>query len=481
MNMIVTWFPYIRVTNGKYRCREVEVGPVTIWPDDESTWNDVVGRPRPGWLKVYRNWPTPSAASGEPCRGSVAVAAADRDPQFLADADQRVAAIIYFLGDVAATNGNPRRGRPAELLTRRAFEPPDEPTDDLALSRVLTKHAFHLESAANLSLTPPITLRGHLDRYKLDLNRPEHAELVARFTTNPQDRLVTACVHYFLTQYSDATTHPYEQDYANFCASLEAAYDVREKGDIWKVLYDGIKGDYGDMPDLERWVQGLYGCRSVHNHGLDVAAAEADPKEQAKVDAYKSFLSRRGNYTVCRSLCRDVILRRLRAAVDAKSGEAEQDKQMWMALGWTDDAGPILGRLLKSRQAWQRVRKLAKKNGSVDRLAAASGGDLDELREAIDEIGRDMTWQQAEPRHEDVGRALHILASARQKSRGADAPDDLEKDAHETANGGQPMRTITAADEWHSHGPPLIDDATRDQVLAAGINRLLTYFSHRIR
>ena len=54
--------PRLRLSTGVYGRKEVRVGKAEFWPDEEATWADVVGKPRPPWLDIFRDFP---AAEGE--------------------------------------------------------------------------------------------------------------------------------------------------------------------------------------------------------------------------------------------------------------------------------------------------------------------------------------------------------------------------------------------------------------------------------
>lgn len=221
------WMPYIRFARRKYREQNVQLGPVTIWPDAQEAWHRLAV-PRPSWLNIYRQFPKAGEDTiGEPCVGSVVVA---NDGGWLAQYHKRLVAILYFVGDQACYEGTPRNGRPAECFYARMLKVEGAAH---SLVQLWTKHGALVEDERALKMTPPLAVRGQSEPYFLGLDRAEHNALVALLFKKPEHRLITACLHYFLAQTGEPLVVSFEQDYANYCACLEAAFDLAqgESGD----------------------------------------------------------------------------------------------------------------------------------------------------------------------------------------------------------------------------------------------------------
>jgi hypothetical protein len=429
-----------------------------------------LGIARPAWFDIYREFPGHGKEQiGQPCRGTVAVGT---QPEWLAQNYKRLVAVLYFIGDVACFQGDPQTGRPGECFYARTF-PLNVQSHELV--QLWTKHGGLIEDDKSLKVTPPIAVRGHLDPYFLDTQRVEHAALVELLFRNSEHRLITACLHYFLAQMGDPMIVSFEQDYANYCASLEAAFDIRQgdAGDaiatgqvttppvastesgvdgvsstapsialhatvtgsepptspptaslptdssselraqppgsasvnLFEKVVDEVIQVYGDTAKLRDYARGLYTCRSIHDHGL----SDFDPVELQKYRhvAYTQFLARRRNYSVCRAICRDVILRQL---WKQPGGSRTAMQKMF---GYTDSASDLLRKFFYSQEIWQTVKTRAREQGAGKKIGALTEPELEAFRDMAIAFVAGFDWQAVEPvEKKDVLKVIQTMLMA---------------------------------------------------------------------
>ena len=308
--------------------------------------------------------------------------------------------------------------------------------------QLLGKHGWYIEDQNHLKVTPPYPLRGDHRPYELDVARAEHTALIRLLSDNPEHRLVTACVHYFLAQTGDPMVVWFEQDYANFCASLEAAFDVVQGGwtppaarrACWVVRFLRCLGllqrvqEHAGIPEqliqqigqlyqidgLDEYVRGLYSCRSIHDHGL--SDFDQQVTRQQRHQAYLAFLRRRGNYHVCRAMCRDIVLRRLQDQAEPPMTEAQR------FLTHQETADDLLHAALRSDEIWGRIRSRAQQTGSAVQMAALTGDEQEVFhREARDFLDR-FSWEfiDARPSAHQARAVLRAYLDAHQRSAGTD-------------------------------------------------------------
>lgn len=145
------------------------------------------------------------------------------------------------------------------------------------------------------------------------MDEPVNAELIRRFSVDPNDRIAVACRHLFRTQFTDPFLAPFDQDEAAYCACLEAALGIdATQRDIGKELGRRLDTIYPGLPGFREWVEGLYASRCDFVHGD--SPANPSPGNPQKQKACESFRQRRGKWTVLRSLCKDVIRREIEQA-----------------------------------------------------------------------------------------------------------------------------------------------------------------------
>jgi hypothetical protein len=440
--MFLVWMPYVRFTDGLYRApgapANINVGQAALWPDTIEVWQNQINLPRPAWLEMYRDFPRQGSQEiGEPIFGTVVLG----DEAWLTENYRRLIAVLYFLGDCAILQGIPRTGRPSEWFYARPLSIGPQLHD---LVEVWTKHGSHIEDQDSLKMTPPLPVRGNHTQYRLDLPRVEHAALVQLLFANPQHRLITACLHYFLAQTGDPLVVSFEQDYANYCAALEAAFNIvqgapnsvtapaagffRSIGNkllrligcgpathratlgIYEQLEAALVVLYGDDDVFKEYCRGLYTCRSIHDHGLSNFGAEE--VRQQRHQAYLGFLAKRGNYSVCRAICRDVILRQL---WEQPGGARDEMSRLF---GFTDSAAGILDRLFYSTEIWSVIRNRANEQQSAVLMSTLADEALEQFRTEVVNFESRFAWQCVDPAPEvnAVRRVIRNLLDAHTRS-----------------------------------------------------------------
>jgi hypothetical protein len=371
--MMVLWLPYLNLPESlpKY-----EIGPGTWTHDTDTNWHDLVALPRPPWLEIFREFPLHSASSpGDPVRGSFVIC---EDREWLRTNAGRLVSVMYFICEAPMTRLPPEVGLPAELFRYYVFEPAAE--RDGQLVEMWTKKGPCIEDNTSLCLLPPLSLRTKVGRPV----RPEtkwavSKALIARFAADPTNRVVTAVQHFFQAQFADDFTHPWDADYSAYCACLEGALDIDPfAGNLHKRLYDSLSALTGEDSDhFERWVHGLYGVRSVHAHGSEGAPPSG---KSHLAQAYDTFRDRRGNVTVCRSLCRYAL-------VEALMGRGKGNPLLDKAT-----SRKLLHMCLYSGEYWSTMAKDLTANGSVDHICSLSGNDEKEFLERCHAFVRYLDW-----------------------------------------------------------------------------------------
>ena len=189
----------------------------------------------------------------------------------------------------------------------------------------VTKHAIKVERAESLRLHPPLELRAgdyyhcvemmdEADAEKQRIVSPIsaaelNAELVRRFEKNPYDRIVMACYHFFRSQFDNEFMSPTDQDYASYCASLEASLEVDSQiRGVCKRITKQLIALYPGLDGLDSWMRGLYGVRSIFVHGVS-------QEEQEQDEDISRFRKRKDNHRRLQCLCLDVIHESLRESL----------------------------------------------------------------------------------------------------------------------------------------------------------------------
>ena len=160
-----------------------------------------------------------------------------------------------------------------------------------------------------------------------------------------------SCYHFFRTQYANGFLAPARQDFAAYCACLEAAFDTPKSLDGGKTLAESIKNFYMGYEKLHDFIRGLYGERSIFNHGVPEAALE--PHHVALLQAFRQTPY---SWDLLRHICIDVIHEKVREATGNQRG----------------DIGTFFSKTFKmvetcfsSKDAWESLCRELIKKGSV--------------------------------------------------------------------------------------------------------------------
>ncbi len=307
---LVYVLPRVRIRNGNKKHKMVAVGKAQFWPDEDETWLKVVGKARPRWLDIYRQC-RPYIGEEEPkvARGTLVIS---EDDEWLAKNIQNAVPTLYVLGQ-PRDKGKP----PAEAFQYGGFHATDKPPKAVTF---VTKNAvpFLLEHESSLTLFPPLELGRNQWEYRIEIADESYqrmiqrlggsaspkvvnAELVRRFDKNPKDRIVMACYHLFRSQFANEFMSPLSQDYAAYCACLEAALDIDgTQRAVGANITQRLVKFYPDLARLEDWMKGLYAERSIFVHGA------SQPKKKYDKDVAE-FQKHPHNHDFLRCLCLDVI------------------------------------------------------------------------------------------------------------------------------------------------------------------------------
>lgn len=211
---LVYILPWLTVSTGQYRVNRIPIGPAVFCPDDDETWREVVGKPRPSYLDIFRWFGSAVDEEREPevARGTILVAG---DDGWLEENVQLLVSLLYVLGQPAD-----RWRTPAERFRYFGFRASDQPPEMVSF---ITKKGERWEDRRSFKLFPPLELRGSHTPYRVDIHEKRNRLFVRRFEADPNDRLVVAARHLFRTQFADVFNSPWDQDYASYCTCLEAA------------------------------------------------------------------------------------------------------------------------------------------------------------------------------------------------------------------------------------------------------------------
>lgn len=296
--------PRLQLSSGKYGHKEVIVGNAEFWPDDDTSWSNIVRKPRPPWLDIFRDFPAAQKEEPDVARGSLLISS---DDAWLREHAPKIVPLLFVLSLDAG-----RWDTPAEAFHYVQYEATESPTDLVSL---MTKYGPLMEDASSIQLLPPLGLRCQRS-VTVRLDDPFKTELVSRFEQNPNDRIVVACRHLFRTQFSDPFIAPFDQDEAAYCSCLEAVFDIEaSQREIGKELGKRVAAAYPDLDGLAEWIEGLYIRRCDFNHGDSGANQQNMP--QHMVRAYENFEKRKGRWTVLRGLCLDLIRREVERTMSA--------------------------------------------------------------------------------------------------------------------------------------------------------------------
>lgn len=256
----------------------------------------------------------------------------------------------------------------------------------------------------------------------MNLSEEKHAELICRFDSNPYDRLAVACYHLFRSQFDNPVVAPSDQDFAAFCACIEAALDVSGP-DYSKELSDKLMAIYGKHKAMERWIKGLYSERSVFNHGITTEPTLESSDD--RIRALAEFRQRTLNWDVLRKLCLDVILEQLQDSLD----KTKRDIARLMSPTRT-----MLRKFFFSEEIWADIAKVFTQPQSVDTILGLSGKEHDDFIELCCAYLNGHDWQamkgKAEPKKVcDVLKAMAAVfgeyAKRNNDNEGQEAASEL--------------------------------------------------------
>ncbi len=300
---VIAILPRIRFhKTGQPHCPFVEVGSTIIWRDSEELWKEQFGRDRPSWLKIFRDFadvvyssesgaPVDNALEEQrPAYGSVIVC---KEPNWLEANIANLIGVLYYLSGPTCTYCCP-----AESFEYYLLATPSHKNDDVVF---VSKSGQMVESASSLILSPPLALRGRAGSTDLDLKLDQHAELVARFFRDPNDRIVVACRHLFRASFDDLFRSPLEGDIAAYCACLEATFNLPERS-YKENLADEVTKLFDLGSELRDFMIGAYAIRSVFNHGSLEDAA--DPRYQLVAKFRSHWVT---NILTLRHICVEAI------------------------------------------------------------------------------------------------------------------------------------------------------------------------------
>jgi len=335
--------PRVRVAPRLYGQTELVLGKATFLPDEDATWANRIQKPRPSCLDTFRQFPYDNASNLPVSRGTILIA---DDESWLRESVSYVVAVAYVLG--AQENfWQP----PSEAFQYYDIAVGDTPQD---LVQFHTKTSSLIEDTSAFKLLPPLELRGPRDQFRIDPRSDVFAELSKRLGKAEPDRLIVSCFHLFRTQYANAFLAPARQDFAAYCASLEAAFDTPKSQDGGKTLAECVEKFYMGYGELRDFIRGLYEERSIFNHGVSETGLE--PHRVALLQAFRQTPYR---WDLLRHVCVDVIHEKAREAAGNPRG----------------DIGTFFSKTFKmietcfsSKDAWEKLCGELTKKGSVKAL-----------------------------------------------------------------------------------------------------------------
>ena len=215
---MIYWMPYCRLAFTSYSQTELQIGKAILFEDTDENWQNRLGVERPEHLKIHRRFPRiNSDVAGDCLYGTIIYS---EDEEYLRRHIDEIVAILYFLCD------RTKFGIPSECFTYHLLNVNQSVKQDSSLVSYWTKHGDILESSNSLILFPPLPVRGKLGQHQVFQDSSYNIALLNRFNLDPFDRLVVAVRQYFRTQFSDIFTSPPFEDFALFCAAIEAALDI---------------------------------------------------------------------------------------------------------------------------------------------------------------------------------------------------------------------------------------------------------------
>jgi hypothetical protein len=401
--------PRVRITTGDNQRKMVSVGKAQFWPDEDDIWDEVVRKARPRWLDIFRDWPHPTPEGTEPAEPQVArgTLLISDDDDWLAQHVHSVIPLVYVLG---LPQADWARRPPAEAFHYGGFRATDRSEENVTFA---TKTGdLIMECATSLKLFPPLELRGDRRYFLVDIGddsdqkvrrlfggppsgRALNGELVRRFEGNPRDRIVMACYHLFRSQFANEFMSPVPQDYAAYCASLEASLDIDgTQRDVAARITQRLVELYPDLAGLDVWTKGLYAERSSFVHG-----ASHKPKYEREI---AEFRKRKHNADFLARLCLDVIHDALRESLDRQG----RDSARLQGEGY---AG--LRKVFSSDDYWAAMSHHFKQRKCVDRILAYSSEERTAFLRACQNFAGYHDWRYME-RPPTRHAVLNVLVAA---------------------------------------------------------------------
>ena len=368
---LVYVLPRLKLGSVKYGQKEIVIGRAEFWPDEDSTWTNIIRKPRPSWLDIFREFPAAFDRERETdvAKGTLLVA---DDDGWLRENAAKVIPVLYYVGQ-----SEDHWQTPAEAFQYSEFKATDKPA---ALVSLMTKYGPLLEDERSLRVHPPLGLRGHV-QFRVRVDEPINAELIRRFSADPNDRIAVACRHLFRTQFTDPFLAPFDQDEAAYCACLEAVLSIDPtQRDIGKELGKRLDTIYPGLPGFREWVEGLYASRCDFVHGD--SPANPSPGNPQKQKAYESFRQRRGKWTVLRSLCKDVI----RHQIEEASGNGNPVR-------FPNEDESLIDSYFHSDNLWSAFKKHVEGESAATTILNLAGKALEAFCEAASELLQRHQWQ----------------------------------------------------------------------------------------
>lgn len=363
--------PRIRLSGNRLNEERFSIGKADFLPDEQSSWDDVIQLPRPDWLDIYKQFPyLDLTESPKPARGTLVIS---DDEDWLKKHISRLISMVYIFG----LNHN-KWQVPADAFHYSLFKATKTPQQ---LVEFFTKSNSKIEDLSSLSLFPPLELRGVSSSYQIDLHNSPHIELIRKFNENPHDRLVVACFHLFRSQYDNPVVSPSEQDISAFCACLEAALNI-EGQDYSKSLVDELTKIYGSLPEMDRWIKGLYAERSVFNHGVSTEPTLDSADD--RVRALAEFRQRSINWDVLRKLCLDTIEQQLQDAIDPVQRTLSR---------LINSTQRMVEKYFCSEEIWGETSNYFTQKEAVDKILKLQGDDEVEFFKLCDSYLNKHSWQ----------------------------------------------------------------------------------------
>ncbi len=426
--------PRLRLSSGKYGQKEVKLGKAEFWPDDDTSWSNIVGKPRPPWLDIFRDFPAAQGEVPDVARGTLLLSA---DYEWLREHAPKAVPLLFVLGLDAG-----RWDTPAEAFHYMQYEAGDKAADLVSL---MTKYGPLMEEANSLQLFPPLGLRCPRS-VQVRMDDPFKGELVRRFEQNPNDRIVVACRHLFRTQFADPFIAPFDQDEAAYCSCLEAVFDIEaSQREIGKELGKRVADAYPDLDGLAEWIEGLYIRRCDFDHGDSGANRQNMP--QHIVRTYENFEKRKGRWTVLRGLCLDLIRR-----------EVERTMSSPPPLRLYNKESDLVSAYFRSDELWTGLKKQFSIPNAGNAIHGLTGDAKAKFHEAIAGFLQEHRWYCMTVLPQPT-RVANVLKSAVVTLLNCTDAEQVEKDealavsrAAEAANVEFVQLWVARHEEWQEYG-----------------------------